>query len=205
MADDSKTYLDNSSEAPPTHPVVARMYDWYLGGTHSYAIDRKAALDVQKALPDIKPLVVENRAFLHRALRWLAKNGVKQFIDMGSGLPTVGSTHETVLRVESGARVLYVDIEETVVVEGRDIIRKAGFEGQVGFIQVSALNPAKIWDNPETRRIIDFSQPVAILMIALIHFFRPPQYISTLEFWKSNLVKGSAFVMTHCTTDGRDP
>ncbi|KAF2186687.1 DUF574-domain-containing protein [Zopfia rhizophila CBS 207.26] len=197
--------LDDPSKPAPTHPVVARMYDWYLGGTHSYAIDRKAAEDVQQAIPDIKPLVVENRAFLRRAVRWLAKNGVTQFIDIGSGLPTAGNTHETVLKTEKSARVLYVDIEQTVVTEGREFIRKTGWEKQVGMLRASALEPEAIFNDPETCRVIDFSKPVAIMMIALIHFFEPEQYVAVLDFWKGNLVKGSAFVMTHATSDGRDP
>ncbi|KAF2119713.1 S-adenosyl-L-methionine dependent methyltransferase [Lophiotrema nucula] len=167
--------LDDPSKPSPSQPVVARMYDWYLGGTHSYEIDRKAAEATQRALPDIKPLVVENRSFLRRAVRYLAKNGYTQFIDIGSGLPTVGNTHEAVLRVNPGARILYVDIEASAVNEGNEFIRKTGWADQVGMIRASALEPENIFNDPETRRVIDFDKPVVILKIALVHFFRPQQ------------------------------
>ncbi|KAF2247656.1 DUF574-domain-containing protein [Trematosphaeria pertusa] len=192
------------SKAAPARPVVARMYDWYLNGTHSYAVDRQAGEEVERAIPDIKPLVQENRAFLRRAVRWLAKNGVTQFIDVGSGLPTAGNTHETVLKVSPKAMILYVDIEETVVEEGNEFIEKTGWSEQVGMIQGNALDPTSIVNHPETKRIIDFSKPVALMHVALIHFFHEPQYVPVLDFWKKKLVKESAFVMTHCTSDDRD-
>jgi hypothetical protein len=160
---------------------------------------------VQKALPDIKPLVVENRSFLRRAVRWLVKSGVTQFIDVGSGLPTAGSTHETALKVIQNVKVVYVDIEETVVREGVEIIERTGLGDQVGVIQANALEPESLLNHPETKRLIDFKKPVVIMMLALTHFWTPPQYESVLGFWKNELVLGSAFVMTHSTTDDRDP
>ena len=174
-----------------------------MGGTHSYEIDRQAALDVQKALPDIKPLVLENRVFLRKAVRWLAKNGVTQFIDVGSGLPTAGSTHETALKVNSNARVLYVDLEQTAVVEGNEVIKRTGCERSAGMIQANALEPSFILSHPQTKRLIDFTKPVAVIMLALIHFFEPAQYVPLLTYWKQNIPKGSAFVMSHCTSDNR--
>ncbi|KAF2737741.1 DUF574-domain-containing protein [Polyplosphaeria fusca] len=197
--------VNGSYQPTPNQPVVARMYDWYLGGTHNSEADRVAAVDVQNALPDIKPIAIENRSFLRRAVRWLAKNGVNQFVDIGSGLPTAMNTHEAVLKVKPNARILYVDIEETVVREGNEIIRKAGWHEQVSMIRASALEPETIFNNPEARRIIDFDQPVAILLIALIHFFETAQYEPVLSFWQSKIVKGSAFVMTHCSGDFRTP
>ncbi|KAJ4351990.1 uncharacterized protein N0V89_007336 [Didymosphaeria variabile] len=196
--------LDDSSKITPTRPVVARMYDWYLGGTHSYEIDRQAAAEVAQKFPDIIPTAVENRMFLRRAVSWLAQNDVTQFIDLGSGLPTTGSTHETVLAVNNKARVLYVDIEESAVQQGKKTISEGGWELQVGMIRASALEPDAIVAHPETQRIIDFNEPVAIMMFALIHFWTPTQYNPVLHFWKSNVVKGSAFVMTHGTEDGRN-
>lgn len=175
-----------------------------LGGTHSYDIDRRAGLEVQKALPDIKPLVVENRSFLRRAVRWLTKSGVTQFIDIGSGLPTAGSTHETALKVNLNVTVLYVDIEETVVREGIEIIKQTGLSDRVGLIKANALEPKSVFEHLETQRLVDFKKPVAIMMLALTHFWTPQEYQSVLGFWKKELVLGSAFVMTHSTTDDRD-
>ncbi|KAJ4299876.1 hypothetical protein N0V90_005123 [Kalmusia sp. IMI 367209] len=196
--------LDSSSKPPPIRPVVARMYDWYLGGTHNYEIDRQAGADIVKVFPPIKATAIENRIFLRRAVRWLAKNGLTQFIDMGSGLPTAGSTHETILKVDPNARILYVDIEESAVEEGNAYIRETGCENQVGMIRASALEPEAVSAHPETQRLIDFSKPVAIMMFALIHFWTPAQYTPVLDYWKTKVVKGSAFVMTHCTEEGRN-
>jgi hypothetical protein len=186
-------------------PVVARMYDWYLNGTHNTEADRKAAIEVQKALPDIKPLVIENRSFLRRAVRYLAKNGINQFIDIGSGLPTAMNTHEAVLKTNPKAKILYVDIEQTVVKEGNEIIKQAGCQEQVGMIQATALEPKQIASHPEASRLIDFKQPVALIFLAIVHFFEVPQYEKVLSFWKNNTVKGSAFVMSHCSPDYRTP
>ena len=197
--------LDDSSKPAPTHPVVARMYDWYLNGTHNYAVDRQAGQEVQRAMPDAKALVVENRAFLRRSVRFLAKAGITQFIDIGSGLPTAGNTHQVAMKINPAARVLYVDIEEMVVLEGREYIRQHGCEDQVGMLHANGLEPHKILSDAETKRIVDVEQPVAILMLALIHFWQPAQYLSVMDFWKSTLGKGSAFVMTHCTMEDRDP
>lgn len=200
----STSGLDDPSKEAPTQPVVARMYDWYLGGTHSYEVDRLAATEVAQRFPGIIPTAVENRMFLRKAVGWLAQHGVTQFVDLGSALPTVGSTHETVLKVAPDARILYVDMEESAVAEGQKYIREMGCEEQVGMIRANALQPHDIVKNPEAQRIIEFTKPVAVMMVALIHFWTPAQYTPVLEFWKKTAVKGSAFVMTHGTDDERN-
>lgn len=198
------TGLDRSSKPAPDRPVVARMYDWYLGGTHSYEIDRLAAAEVAASFPEIKSTAIENRMFGRRAVRWLAQNGITQFIDIGSGLPTANSTHETVLKVEPEAKVLYVDIEESAVEEGRQYIGETGCEKGVGMIQADAHQPAAIVAHAETRRLIDFGKPVAILMFAVLHFWSDEHCVPVLNYWKATLAKGSAFALTHGTGDGRD-
>lgn len=197
-------HLDDPSTAAPTQPSVARIYDYYLGGDHSYSIDRLAAQEVIRNFPDIIPTALENRMFLRKSVRWLAQHGITQFIDMGSGLPTVGSTHETVLQVNPHARILYAEIEESAVREGKTYIGATGADEQVGMIRADALDPSTIIEDAEARRVIDFSKPVAIMMFALVHFWTEEQYAPVLERWKETLVEGSAFVMTHATGDFRD-
>ena len=196
-------HLDDPSKAAPTQPSVARIYDYYLGGTHSYEIDRLAAQEVIQRFPDIIITARENRMFLRKSVRWLARQGITQFIDIGSGLPTTGSTHESVLQVSPDARILYAEIEESAVEQGRRFIDKTGADAQVGMIRADALDPESIVENVEARRVIDFSKPVAIMMFALVHFWTEAQYAPVVERWKETLVKGSAFVMTHCTGDFR--
>ena len=102
----------------PTTPTVARMYDYYLRGKDNYAVDRAAADQVAMAMPEIGELALENRSFLRRAVRHMARSGVRQFLDIGSGLPTVGNTHEIVQEIIPDARVVYVDIDPVVRTAG---------------------------------------------------------------------------------------
>lgn len=180
------------------------MWDYYYGGTHNYEIDRKAAEDASRRFPALPNVAIENRKFLHKSVRWLVRQGITQFIDIGCGLPTEGSTHETILELEPNAKILYIDIEESAVEDGNVYIRETGWEKQVTMIQASGLEPEAICAHPETRRIIDFEKPVAVMMFALIHFFSDSQYKTVLDFWRNKVAKGSAFVMTHVTEDDRN-
>src|SRR5690242_10796620 len=102
-----------------SRPSVARMYDYYLGGKDNYRVDREAVDRVAVAMPEIRDLAQENRAFLRRAVRYMTRQGIRQFIDIGSGLPTVGNTHEIAQQAVADARVVYVDNDPVVLAHGR--------------------------------------------------------------------------------------
>ena len=161
---------------------------------------------VQEYIPNAKVWVRENRAMVNRAISWLAKNGVVQVVDLGSGKPSPHgkSTHEAVNRIAPEARVLYVEIEETAVAEGKKMIDEGGWSEKVAMIQESALNPASIMENKEAAQVIDWDKPVVLVMSALVHFFRPEQYRPMMSFWRTRLKKDSALIMTHGSFDGYD-
>ncbi|KAH8805998.1 S-adenosyl-L-methionine dependent methyltransferase [Xylogone sp. PMI_703] len=180
-------------------PSVARMYDFYLGGANNLAVDRAAVAAVQKGLPNIFDIVIEGRAFLRRVLRYMCHQGIQQFLDIGSGLPSADNTHQVVQRVIPTAHVVYVDIDPTAVSHGREILKG---NDTVTFIEGSALELQAILDHPETNKLIDFSKPVGVVMMGLVHFFSIEDGKRVLKTLHSRLAAGSFFSITHGTTDG---
>jgi hypothetical protein len=159
------------STAPPgidiTVPSTARMYDFWLGGKDHFAVDRAAALEVTKAAPDVRMTAVENRRFLRRAVRYMAAEaGITQFLDIGTGLPTQGNVHQVAQQAAPGARVVYVDNDPMVIAHSRAL--KTG--GNTAVIEADLRDPAAILDHPRTRALIDFRQPLAVLLVAVLHF-----------------------------------
>jgi hypothetical protein len=149
-------------------PTAAGMYDYYLGGTAHTPADRSAAEQVAQILPEISDAAWANRGFLQRAVRRMAAEwGVQQFLDVGSGLPTQRNTHDVVAEATPHGRVVYVDSDPTAVARGRELL--AGVTG-VTVIEGDARAPEAIWDHPETRRLIDPSAPVGVLLVAVLHF-----------------------------------
>ncbi|KAJ2981173.1 hypothetical protein NQ176_g2189 [Zarea fungicola] len=181
-------------------PSVARMYDVYLGGTHNFSSDREAVEAVKAALPDIIEIAVEGRAFLGRVIRFMCSQGVTQFIDIGSGLPSSENTHQVAQKYQAHARVVYVDIDPIAVAHGKSIL---GDNPDTAFIYGSALEVKKILDDDQTKRLIDFSKPVGIVMMGLVHFFSVEQSRDLLAQLKQCLAPGSLLGLTHGTTDGR--
>ena len=150
-----------------TVPTPARMYDFWLGGHDNFAVDRAAALAVSEAVPEIKLMAQENRKFLRRAVRYLAAEaGITQFLDIGTGLPTQGNVHQVAQQVNPDARVVYVDNDPMVLAHSRAL--KTG--GNATVIQVDLRDPAAILTHPRTLELIDFRQPLAVLLVAVLHF-----------------------------------
>ncbi len=183
----------------PTTPNVPRMYDYLLGGKDNYAADREAVEEVVRHAPDTPFLARENRAFLRRAVRFLAESGIRQFIDIGSGLPTQGNVHEIAHQVAPDARVVYVDIEPVVLAHGRALL--AGTP-EVTVIQGDARRPGDILADRELNDLIDFDRPVAVLMLAVLHFIGdeadPPGIVARL---RSAMAPGSYLAVSHVTAD----
>ncbi len=141
----------------PTTPSVARMYDYYLNGKDNFAADREAGSRVEEALPEVRQLAQANRAFLRRAVRYMARQGVRQFLDIGSGLPTAGNTHEIAQDIIPDARVIYVDNDPIVLAHGRAILAT---DDNTTVVTADMRHPAEVLQHPETTRLIDFTGPV---------------------------------------------
>ncbi len=149
-------------------PTPARMYDYYLGGNHHFPADREAAEQVLALTPEVRVLARENRAFLGRAVRFLAAEaGVRQFIDIGTGLPTQGSVHEIAHAIDPATRVVYVDNDPLVHAHARTLLPETG---PATLIDADLRDPRHILEHPEVHRLIDFDRPVAVLFMSVLHF-----------------------------------
>ncbi len=147
-------------------PNHARVYDYWLGGKDNYAADREAAERQACAIPQLPWLARQNREFLRRAVRYLAgEAGIRQFLDIGSGLPTADNTHEVAQAIAPDARIVYVDIDPVVVAHAQALLSG----GQTAAIRGDVCDPDGILAAPEVGRLIDFSQPVAVLALAVLH------------------------------------
>jgi S-adenosyl methyltransferase len=181
-------------------PHVARMYDYYLGGKDNFAADRAAVEAVEKAMPDVRQLAQENRAFLRRAVRYMTASGIRQFIDIGAGLPTVGNTHEVAQQAAPEARVVYVDNDPIVLAHGQALLAK---NGNTTVVMADMRRPAEIIGSGDVRSLIDFGQPVGILLIAMTHFLTAEQREPVMTTLREILAPGSLLALTHVTSDGQ--
>ncbi len=151
----------------PSKAHVARMYDYYLGGENNFEADRMACVELDSVVAGIRGMAINNRRFLVRLVRTLAADyGIRQFLDIGSGLPTQENVHQIAQRADPGARVVYVDMDPIVAVHGRSLIAD---DASTAFILEDARNTGAILDHPETRRLIDFTEPAAVLFITFLH------------------------------------
>ena len=182
-----------------SRPSVARMYDYYLDGKDNFQVDRDAVARVEAAMPEIRQLALENRAFLRRAVRYMARQGIDQFLDIGSGLPTVGNTHEIARQVIPDARVVYIDVDPVVAAHGRALLA-TDENTTVGIGDMR--RPAEVLQHPETMRLIDFTRPVGVLLIAMIHFIAQEERPGVMGHLCDALPPGSHLTGTHVTTDG---
>lgn len=192
------------SDVDASTPSAARLYDYYLGGTTNYEVDRRAAERLRRDMPELSDAAWANRSFHQRAARWLAESrGIRQFIDIGSGLPTQGNTHEIVRQVAPDARVVYVDIDPMVQIEATRLL--AG-DASTTVITADMRDPAAILSNPDIRALIDFGEPAGVLMTAVLHFvadeFDPGGLVAQ---YMDAVAPGSYLVLSHITADKLPP
>ena len=192
-------------EVDTSRPHTARMYDYFLGGKDNFAADRELADQVLVTTPSARIAARENRAFLGRAVRFLAKEaGIRQFLDIGTGLPAAGNTHEVAQAATPDARVVYADNDPLVLTHARALLTSSP-EGRTAYIQADLRQPESILDSPAVKDVIDFSQPVALMLIAVLHFLpdadRPAEVLATLL---DALPPGSYLAATHTTAE-HDP
>jgi O-methyltransferase involved in polyketide biosynthesis len=197
--------VDTGSQAPPgidpTVATAARMYDYWLGGHNNFAADRIAALKISERSPEAPLMAQANRKFLGRAVRYLASEaGIRQFLDLGTGLPTRGSVHHVAQAIAPGARVVYVDKDPMVLAHARAL--KTGDNAAV--IHADLRDTDTILSHPDTRRLIDFGQPLAVLFVSVLHFVADPDAHQAVARLTNAAAPGSHLVLSHATSD-RDP
>src|SRR6266571_1194544 len=173
----------------PAIPNVARIYDYFLGGKDNFAADRAAATKIAEAAPDVVRRTRENRAFLGRAVRFLADAGVRQYLDVGTGLPTQDNVHQVAQRLIRDAHVAYVDTDPSTVV-----------------IEADMREPTKILREASANEFIDLNQPLAILMVAVLHFLPDiEQAEEIVATFRENMAPGSYLVISHATAGNMSP
>ncbi|HEV3362377.1 MAG TPA: SAM-dependent methyltransferase [Pseudonocardiaceae bacterium] len=188
------------AEFDPDRPNAARVYDYYLGGAANLKVDRDFGKKVLEILPEARDYALYNRAFLRRAVRYCASNGVRQFLDIGAGIPTVGHTHEIAQQTDPGCRVVYVDNEALAVAHSELLLTD---NPNAGAVHADLRQPNAVLEARDTRRLLDFDEPIAVLMVALLHFIPDsddPK--SLLKRYHEALAPGSYLVMSHATDEG---
>jgi len=197
--------MDDFRTSPPSHiptdkPSVARMYDYYLGGHHNFAIDRAAAEAVLAIAPDIALGARANRAFLRRVVRFLGARGVAQFLDIGAGIPTVGNTHEVAGAADPAARVAYVDIDPVAVAQAQTIL---GGHPRAMALAADGREPAALLGHPAVRGLLDFERPVAVLLLAFLHLLPDDDEARrVVAAFVAALPPGGYLAIAHATVEG---
>ena len=179
---------------------MARVYDFWLGGKDNFAADRAVADRVAAAYPDIRIAVRAQRAFLARSVHFLVTQaGIRQFLDIGTGLPTANNTHEVAQAVAPTSRIVYVDNDPLVLAHARALLTSTP-EGRTAYIHADLRDPASILNDPVTREVLDFDQPIALMLIAILHMIpdeeKPAELLATLL---DALPSGSYVVASHIT------
>jgi hypothetical protein len=182
-----------------SRPHPARMYDYYLGGQDNYAVDREAAQEIIDTAPDVVVGARANRDFLRRAVRFLAESGVRQIVDIGTGIPTSPNTHEIAHAVSKDVRVAYVDNDPIV---GAHAGAQLLGSGHTGFFLGDMRDPASILQHPTIGELIDFDRPVALLLVSVLHFVRDDEDpVGMIAAYRDALPAGSYLVISHGTAD----
>ena len=195
-------------ELPPdintdvAHP--ARVYDYWLGGKDNFPADRALAEMMIQAIPNMRGLAAANRAFLRRAVRYLAAEaGVRQFLDIGTGIPTSPNVHEVAQEVAPGARVVYVDNDPIVLAHARALLTSQD-AGETAFIMADLRQPKSILDHPTLAATLDLTQPVAVMLVAVLMYFRDtddPNPFEMVATVMEPMPSGSYLAVTHPTPD----
>jgi SAM-dependent methyltransferase len=181
-------------------PSVARMDDYYLGGSHNFEVDREAARRAMEFVPGLPKIMQANRAFMRRAVRHAARTGVTQFLDIGSGIPSFGNVHDVAREAGPGARVVYVDHDPVAVAHSQAVLEGAE---DADVVAADLRKPRDILTSPQVERLIDLNRPVALLLVAILHFVEDTDdpYGAVAEL-RDALAPGSVLVLTHASYEG---
>jgi hypothetical protein len=205
MLEDGASVVERPSWAPEgvdmEIPSPARMYDALLGGGHNFEVDRRAAEMAIAKVPDLPNVALSNRAFLRRSVRFLVDSGIRQFLDIGSGIPTAGNVHEVAQQADPECRVQYVDIDAVAVAHAQAIL--AGNE-RAAAIEGDLRTPDVLLADPRLRKLIDLDQPVGVLLVAVLHLLGdaddPRGVVAAI---RDAIAPGSYIVISHLTSAQR--
>ncbi|NGO73251.1 SAM-dependent methyltransferase [Streptomyces boncukensis] len=191
-----------AQEIDTERPHPARIYDYLLGGKDNYAVDRDAGDALADVAPEVRPGVRANRAFLRRAVRYAVGGGIRQILDIGTGLPTSPNVHETARETAPDVRVAYVDNDPIVNVHANALLNRSG---GTRVVLGDLRDPQAVVHHPDVREVVDFDEPVALLLVAVLHFLteeeQPGRIVATL---RDALPPGSVLVLSHATDDFAD-
>ncbi|GAB3724253.1 SAM-dependent methyltransferase [Nocardiopsis nanhaiensis] len=179
-----------------SRPSPARLYDYLLGGKDHYTVDRQVGEQLLAQIPELQSMARANRAFLHRVVRYMARQGIDQFLDLGSGLPAANPTHEVAQGTHPTAQVVYVDHDPLAVTHARAML--ATEPDRTAVVAADLRDPAAVLDDHDTRRVLDFDRPIGLLLVAVLHFFpdavRPEEIVRT---YLDALPPGSYIAISH--------
>ncbi|MCX4094923.1 SAM-dependent methyltransferase [Nocardia sp. alder85J] len=203
MSDDA--FESQSREIDASRPSAARLYHYYLSGEAVFEIDRIFAERLFEIAPYADLYAHNNRNFLRRAVKYMVGQGIRQFLDIGSGLPTVGNTHEVARSLAPDARVVYVDNDLEAVNRSHELLSEQGALDTTAVFDADLRRPESVLDHPTTLELLDFEQPIGLLIVSVWPFvpeeYQPRKVMATL---RDRLPSGSYVAMTHATTDGLD-
>ncbi|MFB7253948.1 SAM-dependent methyltransferase [Streptomyces nojiriensis] len=196
--------MERPAWAPPgidiSVPSVSRIYDYYLGGSHNFEVDRQTARRAMEFMPGLPKIMQANRAFMRRAVRHAVAEGVTQFLDIGSGIPTFGNVHEVAQAASPQARVVYVDHDPVAVAHSRAVLTG---DDSSDIVAADLRKPKEILAAPEVGRLLDLGRPVALLLVAVLHFLEDTDnpYGAVAEL-RDALAPGSLLILTHASYEG---
>lgn len=196
--------MERPAWAPPgidiSVPSVSRIYDYYLGGSHNFEVDRQAARRAMEFMPGLPKIMQANRAFMRRAVRHAVSEGVTQFLDIGSGIPTFGNVHEVAHAASPEARVVYVDHDPVAVAHSQAVL--AG-DDRTAVVSADLRKPRDILSAPEIAGLLDLERPVALLLVAVLHFLEDTDepYAAVAQL-RDALAPGSLLILTHASYEG---
>ncbi|MEU4739246.1 SAM-dependent methyltransferase [Actinosynnema sp. NPDC023658] len=183
-------------------PSAARTYDYMLGGAHNFAVDRALGERIETSMPGLRNAARVNRAFLGRVVRFMVDRGVRQFLDVGSGIPTVGNVHEVAQAAAPGCRVVYVD-RDPVAVAHSELMLLGNDDAAV--VQADMREPETVLGSDAARRLLDFDQPIGLLMLLMLHWVPDAADLAALlTRYRDALAPGSYLAITHATSDNLD-
>ena len=182
-------------------PSIARVYDFFLGGSHNFAVDRAMAQQLLTLAPDVAEIMRANRAFLRRAVRFMVNQGITQFLDIGSGIPTVGNVHEVAQAANPDARVVYVDIDPVAFAHSRAMLDG---NDNTAVVRADLREPDVILGSPEVARLLDLTKPVGLLIVSVLHFMDdsldPRSAVARL---RDAMPSGSFLAISHAVAQSR--
>jgi hypothetical protein len=196
---------DDSTWIPPDidteRASPARMYDYALGGKDNFGVDRTAVHKIGEIVPDFRAVALANRGFLVRAVDAMARLGVEQFIDIGTGIPTSPNVHEVSQEVHPNARVVYVDNDPIVMAHNRAL--RASRPG-VLTLDRDLRQPTSVMNHPDVRRHLDFDRPIGLIFVAVLHFIRRELATEVVKQFRRSLPPGSYLAISTACSDGMD-